>query len=304
MKVFITGATGYIGGSLAVKLVANGHHVSGLVRTQDKAAQLKATGIEPVLGTLADFSVIKSAAGRADATVNAANSDDSFVAKALIEALAGSGKPLIHTSGSSVIADLAAGEPSDVVFNEDTPFRPLPERMLRVAIEREILTAARRGIRSVVIRPTLIYGRGHGLNPNSMQLPHLIELAQTSGVARHVGRGLNIWSHVHIDDVVALYLLALEKAPACSVFFAENGEASWKSMASSIGKILGFGPQTEDWPVEDAVREWGASAITSYGSNSRVNSHKARTMLDWKPSARPLTEEIERGCYYEDFSRK
>lgn len=304
MKVFITGATGYIGGSLAVKLVANGHHVSGLVRTQDKAAQLKAAGIEPVLGTLADFSVIKSAAGRADATVNAANSDDSFVAKALIEVLVGSDKPLIHTSGSSVIADLAAGEPSDVVFNEDTPFRPLPERMLRVAIEQDILTAARRGIRSVVIRPTLIYGRGHGLNPNSMQLPHLIELAQKSGVARHVGRGLNIWSHVHIDDVVALYLLALEKAPACSVFFAENGEASWKSMASSIGKILGFGPQTEDWPVEDAVREWGASAITSYGSNSRVNSHKARKMLDWKPSARSLTEEIERGCYYEDVSRK
>ena len=303
MKVFITGATGYIGGSLAMKLVAAGHKVLGLVRSDDKAAKLKAAGIEPVLGTLADFAVIQAAARRADASVNTANSDDSFVAKALIDALAGSDKPLIHTSGSSVVADLAAGEYSEKVFNEDTPFEPLPERMLRVAIDKQILLAAQSKIRSVVIRPTLIYGRGHGLNPHSMQLPHLIELAQKFGVARHVGRGLNIWSHVHIDDVVDLYMLALEKAPACSLFFAENGQASWKTMASSIGRILGFGPQTQDWPVDEAVRDWGASAITSYGSNSRVNATKARRMLGWKPSGRPLIDEIEHGCYREDFGK-
>ena len=119
MKVFITGATGYIGGSLARKLVSTGHEVLGLVRSDDKAAKLKAAGIEPVLGSLADFAVIQAAARRADASVNTANSDDSFVAKTLIEALAGSDKPLIHTSGSSVVSDLAAGEYSDAVFNED-----------------------------------------------------------------------------------------------------------------------------------------------------------------------------------------
>ena len=86
-----------------------------------------------------------------------------------------------------------------------------------VAIEKQVLLASQRKIRSVVIRPTLIYGRGHGLNPDSMQLPHLIELAQKFGVARHVGRGLNVWSHVHIDDVVDLYLLALESAGLLAV---------------------------------------------------------------------------------------
>ena len=304
MKVFITGATGYIGGSLAAKLVAAGHQVLGLVRQQDKAAQLKARGIEPVLGTLADLSVVAGAARRADAVVNAASSDDSFVADAIIEALAGSGKALLHTSGSSVVADRGAGEYSDLVFNEDSPFEPLPERLLRIAIERNVLLAARRNVRSVVIRPTLIYGRGRGLNPHSLQLPHLVELAKQHGVARHVGRGLNVWSHVYIDDVVDLYMLALEKAPAASVFFAENGEAAWKTMASSIGKILGYGAATKDWPVEDALREWGASAITSYGSNSRVSALKARRMLGWNPSGPPLIEEIEHGCYREDFGRK
>lgn len=304
MKVFVTGATGYIGGSLAMKLVATGHHVLGLVRSQDKAARLKSLGIEPVLGTLADFGAIKAAAQHADGVVNAANSDDSFVANALIDALEGSSKPLVHTSGSSVVADRAAGEYSDIVFNEDSPFEPLPERMLRVAIDNSVLMAARRKVRSIVIRPTLIYGRGHGLNPHSMQLPHLIELAQKSGVARHVGRGLNVWSHVHIDDVVDLYLLALEQAPAGTLFYAENGEASWKAMASAIGVILGLGAQTENWPVEQAVREWGASAITSYGSNSRVSALKARKMLGWSPSAPVLMDEIERGCYREDFGKK
>jgi nucleoside-diphosphate-sugar epimerase len=304
VKVFITGATGYIGGSLAAKLVATGHHVLGLVRQQDKAAQLKTRGIEPVLGTLADLSVVANAARGADAVVNAASSDDSFVADAIIEALAGSGKALLHTSGSSVVADRGVGEYSDLVFNEDSPFEPLPERLLRVAIERKVLLAAQRKVRSVVIRPTLIYGRGHGLNPNSVQLPQLVKLAKQHGVARHVGRGLNVWSHVHIDDVVDLYILALENAPAASVFFAENGEASWKSMASSIGKLLGYGAETKDWPVEDALREWGAGAITSYGSNSRVNALKARKMLGWNPSGPPLIQEIEHGCYREDFGSK
>jgi len=304
VKVFITGATGYIGGSVAAKLVATGHQVLGLVRQQDKAAQLKARGIEPILGSLTDLSVVADAGRAADAVINAASSDEPFVAEALIEALAGSGKALLHTSGSSVVADRAAGEYSGLVFNEDSPFEPLPERLLRVAVERNVLLAARRAVRSVVIRPTLIYGRGHGLNPHSLQVPHLIQLAKQHGVARHVGRGLNVWSHVHIDDVVSLYMLALEAAPAASVFFVENGEAAWKTMAASIGKILGFGTTTKDWPVEDALREWGASAITSYGSNSRVSALKARKMLGWTPSGPALLEEIEHGCYAEDFGRK
>ncbi|WJR76616.1 NAD-dependent epimerase/dehydratase family protein [Bradyrhizobium sp. NP1] len=302
MRIFVTGATGYIGGSLAARLVASGHQVFGLVRQEDKATQLRARGIEPVLGSLADLTTITDAARQVDAVVNTANSDDWFVANAIVEALAGSGKRFIHTSGSSVVADRAAGERSDCVFSEDTPFEPLPERMLRVAVDRTVLLAAQRNVASVVIRPTLIYGRGHGLNPHSMQIPHLIELAQKFRIAHHVGRGLNIWSHVHIDDVVTLYMLALAKAPPGSLFYAENGESSWKDMASAIGRTLGFGATTKDWPVEDALRAWGSSAITSYGSNSRVSAAKARMMLGWKPAGPALTEEIEHGCYAGDFA--
>ena len=297
MRVFITGATGYIGGSVAAKLLQGGHTVLGLVRTEEKAAQLKQRGIEPLRGTLADFNTIAQAAKECDAVINTASADDSFSVEAIIEGLGGSGRPFIHTSGTSVVSDRAAGEYSDATFTEDSPFEPLPERMMRVAIDRTVLMAARKRIRSVVIRPSLIYGRGHGLNPNSVQIPRLLELAKKHGVARHVGRGLNVWSHVHIDDVVDLYLLALEHAPACSLFYAENGEAPWKSLASAIGRLLGFGPETKDWPIEEAVREWGVNAITSFGSNSRVSALKARKMLGWAPKGPALLDDVEHGSY-------
>jgi nucleoside-diphosphate-sugar epimerase len=303
MRIFITGATGYIGGSVAAKLTERGHAVAGLVRSPDKAAQLKARGIEPVLGTLADFDILAQAAQSADAVINAANADDSFSVDAIVNGLAGSGKPFIHTSGTSVVSDRAAGEYSDAVFNEDSPFEPLPERTMRVAIDCTVLKSAQRGIRSIVIRPSLIYGRGHGLNPDSIQIPHLIDLARKHGIARHVGRGLNVWSHVQIDDVVDLYLLALAEAPPCSLFYAENGEASWKSLASAIGRLLGYGGETRDWPIDEAVLEWGPGAITSYGSNSRVRSLKARKMLGWSPGGPPLLDDVEHGSYRASRSR-
>lgn len=303
MRVFITGATGYIGGSVAAKLLENGHDVLGLVRSEDKAVQLKRLGIEPLVGTLADFNTIAQAAAQVDAVINTASADDSFSVEAIIKGFAGSGKPFIHTSGTSVVSDRAAGEYSDAIFNEDSPFEPLPERMMRVAIDRAVLTAARRGIRSVVIRPSLIYGRGHGLNPNSIQIPRLIALAKKYGIARHVGRGLNVWSHVHIDDVVDLYLLALADAPPSSLFYAENGEAPWKTLASAVGRLLGFGSETKDWPIDEAVREWGPGAITSFGSNSRVSALKARKMLGWSPKGPPLLEDVETGSYREALGR-
>ena len=238
MRIFVTGASGYIGGSIAAALINAGHSVVGLVRQTDKASQLALRGIQPLFGTLADLAEITKAAGAADAVINAANADDFLAADTLMKALAGSGKVLIHTSGTSVVSDRAAGEYSAAIFQEDSPFDPLPERLLRVAIDRAVLMGAQQKIRSVVIRPSLIYGRGHGLNPHSIQLPRLIELARKYKIARHVGRGLNVWSHVHIDDLVDLYLLALDEAPPGSLFYAENGEASWKAMASAVGRRL------------------------------------------------------------------
>ncbi len=300
MKVFITGSTGYIGGSIAVKLIAQGHRVSGLTRTADGAAKLRAAGIEPVVGALIDGEILREAARSADAVINAANSDDANAVELLLPALHGSGKTFIQTSGSSVIGDRAMGERSELRFHEDSVFEPLPERAGRVAIDHMVLAAAHRGVRSLVIRPGLIYGIGHGAHRHSVQVPKLIALARKHGVPLHVGRGLNIWSHVHIDDVVDLYLLALERAAAGSLFYIENGECSMKDIAAAIGRVQG-NLKPQDWPIEAAFAELGAGAYTTYGSNSRISAAKARAMLGWNPRGPALIEQIEHGCYRQDI---
>ena len=227
MKVFVTGASGYIGGSVAAGLVAAGHEVSGLARSEEKAEALRGRDIEPVMGDLESAEVLSAAAAAADGVVNAAHADHRGAAEALLAGLEGSsGKVYIQTSGSSVVADLAAGQAGEAVYDEDSVYEPLPARAGRVAINEMIMGKSETGLRSVVIAPTLIYGEGRGLNPNSIQIPWLVALAKQHGRARHIGPGGNIWANVHIDDLVDLYLLALEKAPGGAFYYAENGENS------------------------------------------------------------------------------
>ncbi len=298
MRVFVIGATGYIGGTVAARLLAAGHAVVGLVRSAEKAAALGNRGIEPVLGTLDDAELLVRAAGRADAVVNAASSDHQGAVRACLEALAGSARPFIHTSGSSVVADDAEGRPSAAVFDESTPFTPPPLRAARVALDREIVAAADRGVRSVVLCNSLIYGRGLGLHEDSVQVPSLIELARRRGVASHVGPGLNRWSTVHVEDVADLYLLALERAPAGSFWFVESGEAEFREMAAAIGRMLGLGARTEPWPIAEAIALWGESkARYTMASNSRVRAARVRAALGWRPTRPDVLWEIERGWY-------
>ena len=297
MHVFVIGATGYIGGAVALRLQAAGHRVSGLARSQEKAAALKGIGIEPVAGTLADVSALGAAARAADAVVNVANADDYEVARTLVRVLAGSGKPLLHTSGTSVIADRALGEPGGVLHTEDMPPDPLPERLLRVTLDNMLLRAAGENVRSVVIRPSLIYGRGPGLNPDSVQIPRLVRLARERGRPAHVGRGMNVWSHVHIDDVAGFYLRALTDAPAGSVFYLENGEASWREMAVAAAAAIGVSGEPEALSADESLRLFGAAAITTFGSNSRVSADKARRVLGWSPAGPSLWDDL-RSDYY------
>ncbi|HSA79223.1 MAG TPA: NAD-dependent epimerase/dehydratase family protein [Geminicoccaceae bacterium] len=298
MRVFVTGASGYIGGSVAVRLLAEGHQVSGLVRSGEAAAKVQALGITPIAGTLADRAVLIDAARTADAVVNAANSDNRDIIEAILPALAGTGKLFLQTSGSSIVGDNAGGEPSDKVYDEDTPVTPLPDKAERVAINDRVRAAAGDGVRGVVLCPTLIYGIGHGVHKDSIQVPKLIGLARKSGGVRHVGRGLNVWSNVHIDDLVDLYVLAIEKAQPGSFFYAENGEASMKALAEAISRLLGFGGRTEAIPLEDAVAEWGGvAAAFTFGSNSRVRARRARADLGWRPHRIGLLEDVEHGSY-------
>ena len=298
MKIFITGASGYIGGSVAAALMAAGHQVSGLARSDETAAALAKIGTRPVRGTLDDTEVLVKAAHDADITINAANASHCPTATAVLKALAGTGKTFLHTDGSSIVGTRSRGELVDKVFDEDTPFTPTPQRAARVEIDNMMRSAAGNGIRSVVIAPSLIYGLGHGCNSQSMQVPWLIKVAKKFGVARHIGPGENRWANVHIDDLVGLYLRAIEKAPAGAFYYAENGENSMREICEAISRMLGQGGRTESMTVQEAESEWGdGPANDTMGSNSRVRAKRARAELDWKPKARSLIEEIERGCY-------
>ena len=223
MKIFCTGASGYIGGSVAAHLAAAGHQVTGLVRSADNADAVSAFGIEPVMGTLDNAQILASAARAADVVINAASADHKGAVVALLDALAGSGKAFIHTSGSSIVGTRSRGERSDDIFDEDTPVTPSPARVARVELNHFILGFHDKGCRPVIICPSLIYGIGHGAGRDSVQVPLLIDLAKKRGNAAHAGPGENVWSNVHIDDLIPLYTLAIDKKVEFKIIFAEYG---------------------------------------------------------------------------------
>ena len=286
MRVFLTGATGYLGGSVAVGLLRAGHEVVGLTRRATTVDALAELGVDPVLGSLDDAELLAREATAADAVINAADSDHRGAVVALTEALAGSGKPLLHTSGSSIVGDDARGELSHQVFTEADVrpgWRPTEDKAARVAIDRLVLDAAAQNVRSVVLCNSLIYGHGRGLARDSVQVPRLVAVAEATGIARHIGPGRNIWSTVHIDDVVTLYLRALTDAPAGSFYFVENGEASFADMAQAIAHALEL-PPAQPWDIDSAIGTWGYEpAVYALGSNSRVRGAAARAELDWAP---------------------
>jgi nucleoside-diphosphate-sugar epimerase len=292
MRIFLTGANGFIGGAVASRLIAEGHAVRGLVRDKTKADAVAAHGIEAVIGSLDDAALLQAEARASDGVVNAANSGHRGAVDALIAGLAGSNKPLIHTSGTSVVADRAMGEPSDRIFHEDTPIEPEPERVARVAIDRLVVGTS--GIRSVVLCNSMIYGNALGVPAQSVQVPVLAQQARASGIARYIGRGLNRWSNVHIADVAQLYALAIAKAPGGSFIYVENGEQALGEIAQAIAKRLGLGP-AQSWPAEPAFAAWGREkAMFSLGSNSRVRGNRASEILGWRPKHRSITEWIAR----------
>lgn len=295
MKVFVTGATGYIGGSVAKVLIDAGHTVYGLVRNPDKIDALKELGIDPVLGTLDDTEVLTRYAEQSDTVIHTADSDHRLAVETFISALRGSGKPFLHTSGSSVVGDDARGDAvGEQIYDEETPFTPMDIREDRVAINNQVRRAGiDDAVRSVVIVPSMIYGEALGLPTDSDQLPQIIRKSREVGAGVHVGKGANRWSNVHIRDLAQLYLLALTKAPSASYFFAENGEESYGDIAVAVSKALGFGGKTVSWPADDAIAELGDWARFAIASNSRVRAVHARNLLGWKPAEESLLDWIQ-----------
>ncbi|MFJ6799086.1 NAD-dependent epimerase/dehydratase family protein [Streptomyces sp. NPDC091268] len=297
MRVFVTGATGYIGGSVADLLLRSGHQVEGLVRSEAKARELERRGIAPVLGTLDDAVLLTARARAADAVVNAADSDHRGAVEALVEGLAGTGRALVHTSGSSIVSTDARGSATEEVFTEDivapgSTWRPVEEKTARVALDRFVLDAAGSGVRSVVLCNSLVYGHGRGMARDSVQVPVLARQARASGTVRYIEEGRNIWSTVHVDDMADLYLRALTDAPAGSFHFVENGEASFADISASLATAFGLGP-AQPWDTDTAVAHWGHElALCVLASNSRVRG--TATALGWRPAHPSVLEWIEK----------
>lgn len=291
MRLFITGASGFIGGSLAATLVKEGYEVRGLIRDESRAEELKKFGITPVIGSLDDSELLTFEAKNSDGVINAANSDHKGAVEALIKGLEGSNKPFLHTSGSSIVGDEAMGEASDRIYYEGEKFTPEADKVARVALDQYILNA--KGVRSVVLCNTMIYGNALGPKSMSVQIPRLAKAAKDSGSAKYIGKGLNRWSNVHIEDVVSLYSLALNKAPAGSFMFVENGEEAYGEIARAIATRYQIG-KAESLSAEEANKLWGREiAVFALGSNSRVRGKLGRE-LGWKPKHASVTEWIKK----------
>lgn len=295
MNVFIVGATGYIGGSLAEFLGKNGHQITGLARSEAKAAALREIGVLPIMGGFEDSDVLRLGAASADATINVSDSDDMGVVETLIGAMAGSGKALIHTSGSSIVVDDAMGATAGTeVIEDDFPFTPMDHRLPRIAVDRAVRSAGiSMGMRTAVICPTMVYGRGRGPKKDSDQIPKIAKKSRERGAGVYVGKGANIWSNVQIDDLCSLFSLALEKAPSGSFFFAENGELSLKEVAHAISVAIGLGGRTESWSLEEATEELGAWPRVALATNCRVRANNARRALGWKPVGPSLADGLK-----------
>ena len=298
MKVFLTGATGYIGGSVvAEQLQQEGHTVIGLARSEAAAAKLRDRQIKPILGDLKNLDQLAQAAKQSDGVIHTAFMHDwgdfksaveveCRAVSAMVQALKETGKPLVATSGTGVL-----GDTGDRLVDEKTPidWRLVPA--LRAKVEQIVIDAAQRHVRGIILRlPFFVYGRG-----GSVFLPMLFKDARQAGVVRYIGSGENKMSAVHVDDVGKLFVLALEKAPAGSIFHAgvESGITS-KEIAEAISHNLHC--QTASISFDQASEAWGVAAAVLLSMNSQTSADKAN-QLGWQAQATSLLADIQQGSY-------
>lgn len=299
MRIFITGATGYIGRAVTERLLTADHQVLGLARSDQSAEKLKAMGAEVHRGDLDDLESLAAGASNVDGVIHTALSLDDFnnlevtfckdeqAVEAMFSSLASTGKPFLYTSGSGVLADTGLEAVDETVATDDQG--PVARR---AALEKTVLEAQDRGIRTVVIRPGLVYGRG---GSGFMHL--LAGLAQQAGCGRTIGEGKNVCSVVHVEDLADLYLSALKHSPAGTLFnAATEEEPTMLEIATAIGRALKFADKPTAWPVEEAREALGPLA-DGLASNKRISAARARQVLGWHPHRAGLIEEIERGSY-------
>ena len=296
MRVFIIGAGGYLGGALARRLAAAGHEISVLARGEAKSAAFAALGYRPVPGDLDHIEDMRGAFAEVDAVILAAAiplDQEWAVADALIGALeGGEGKSFIMTSGTGVLAiETHEGQWRQESFAEDEPFTPAPWIAVRVETENRVRAASSRGVRTMVVRPPLIWGHG-----GSKQVPAIFDSVKTTGAACYIGAGLNLYTHVHVDDLAEIYRLALEKGEAGALYHAVAGEVCWRSIARAVAKTCGV--EARSVTIDEAREIWGPFiGPLFFGLSSRSRAVRTRAELGWTPRHLDLEEDILSGSY-------
>jgi nucleoside-diphosphate-sugar epimerase len=294
MRVFVTGATGFIGSALVRELIVAGHQVLGLSRSDDGAAALIAAGAEVHRGSLEDLDSLKSGAAAADGVIHLAfNHDfsrwvenceaDRDAIEALGSALTGSDRTLIVTSGTA-----AARTPGRLTTEEDPPNSPIP----RVASEQAAASVRAKGVRVLVMRLPQV----HDPLKQGLITP-LIAIAREKGVSAYVGDGLNRWPAVHVLDAARLYRLALEKGVAGARYnaVAEEG-VSLREIAESVGRGLKV-PVVSKGPLE-AAEHFGWLGML-VGADVPASSALTQEWLAWRPSGPRMISDLDQARYVE-----
>ena len=275
MKIFLTGGSGYIGSAVALALKKAGHDVLALVRSEAKGEALKKAGVKLAVGELGNPAGYAGAAwGRAafvhvaqDWSAQGPELDRRTISSARDLLRGQVGATFIYTSGCWVQG------PTDGVADESTPAKPARAVSWRPAHEQAALEMARDGIRSVVVRPGIVYGGARGGIPAMF-----FGTALKHGAAQTVGAGENHWPLVHIDDLAELYVRLVERAPAGSVYYAADASRLTQreiaeAAARAAGKDGKIQPQQPDGtPYQEALT-----------LDQQISSEKARNDLDWRP---------------------
>lgn len=290
MKVFVTGATGWVGSAVIQELLDAGHEILGLARSEDGADTLRQRGIAVHRGDLSDLDVLAAGARACDGVIHtafihdfkdfdAAGETDRRAIEAMGEAMAGSGKPLITTSGSALL-------PHGRVGTENDAPDPAGPAQHRTASEQLTLALAARDVRSTLVRlPPSVHGDGdYGF------APRLVDVARAKGVSAYIGEGNNRWPAVHRFDAARLYRLVLEHGTAGARYHAigEQGVAT-REIAEVIGK--GLGVPVVSLAAEEALEHFGFLA-RFFGADCPASSAQTREQLGWQPAGQGLIEDL------------